>query len=115
MGRPKGSRNVFRDKDANHQEMLRKEYGTAWASVVRFRKACIRKKGGCHTCAEAIENRLFGKPPQEIKPSGGKVTPMVLVSIVGGALAEPQPTVEVEVVPQTALVLAEGIEWPGSS
>lgn len=88
MARIAGSRNLFKHLGIDPQQIVNAHYGAAFLTVARKRKDHIGSKKGCHVCMEAVEMRLLGKPPQEIKHSGGRIQPIVLVSVTQGVPAE---------------------------
>lgn len=82
MPRQTGSRNHFRYKgEVDTRDLVVDRYGPTWNLVTEMRKAHLKKKGGCHVCAQAIEDRLLGKPPVEVKHTGKNLQPIILVSV----------------------------------
>lgn len=56
-------------------------YGTALQPIIKMRQEHVRRKGGCHQCAEALENRFFGKVPVTVTHTGKNLQPIILVSV----------------------------------
>jgi len=82
MPRTTGSRNHFRYKgEVDTRDLVIDRYGPTWNLVTEMRKNHLKKKGGCHVCAQAIEDRLLGKPPVEVKHTGKNLQPIILVSV----------------------------------
>jgi hypothetical protein len=82
MPRQTGSRNHFRYKgEVDTRDLVVDRYGPTWNLVTEMRKNHLKKKGGCHICAQAIEDRLLGKPPVEVKHTGKNLQPIILVSV----------------------------------
>jgi hypothetical protein len=81
MPRTTGSRNHFKKLGVDVRDLVETRYGAVWNAVTEMRKQHIKKKGGCHICAQAIEDRLLGKPPVEVKHTGKNLQPIILVSV----------------------------------
>lgn len=95
-----GSRNHFYGKHADDlRQLILTHYGSAWPEIIKMRHEHVKRKGGCHVCAEALENRFFGKVPVTVTHTGKNLQPIILVSV------NDRPKIGVEI-PE----LAEGSE-----
>lgn len=88
-GRPKGSGNPFLKGDLDIHGVVRDFYGPSAYKIAIVRRKHI--EDGCHTCMKEAEDRMYGRPPQEIKHTGRAQAPIVLI-----APAIPQPQLEEE-------------------
>ena len=76
-GRPKGSGNPFLKGDLDIHGVVRDFYGPSAYKIAIVRRKHIEK--GCHTCMKEAEDRMYGRPPQEIKHTGKRQPPLVLM------------------------------------
>jgi hypothetical protein len=81
MPRTTGSRNHFKKPGVDVRDLVETRYGAVWNAVTEMRRQHVHRKGGCHICAQAIEDRLLGKPPVEVKHTGKKLQPIILLSV----------------------------------
>jgi hypothetical protein len=99
-GRPIGSGNPFRHEHGDVHQIVRDYYGPVAYKIAQVRRAHIEK--GCHLCMKEAEDRLYGRPPQEIKHTGEKQPPLILMGV-----ADRVTVTRVRVSDQTRAGLAE--------
>lgn len=78
-GRPVGSGNPFKHSDADVHDIVRDYYGASAYKIAQMRRAHIEK--GCHVCMKEAEDRLYGRPPQEVKHTGERQPPLILMAV----------------------------------
>ena len=95
-GRPVGSGNPFQKGNDDVHGIVRDFYGPSAYKIAAIRKEHINK--GCHTCMKEAEDRLYGRPPQEIKNTGLRQPPLILMFPPGTPAPQLQETaIEAEV------------------